>query len=358
MQDLIKIETTPPSIVANFDEIEAQLQEYLRQYDVVVSADGVGDAKKLRTELRKQITELDTRIKEALKDASAPIREADERRKQLVKLGRDVDAKIKEQVDRFEDETRVRAHAVLEQTRADLWDEYSITAEFRRAEFEDLVKVTALTKKGSLAKATGDELEKRVRDDKALQDQTEKRLAGLAGASYDAGLAAPLTRDHVEHFLFAGDDKYAAELQRILDAEVERQHRAEQRVRDNAEREAHQKAEAEAKEAERQRRMEDAARAESGAPEAPQGAEETPPWEDEPPAVGADGAPDAPAVPPPGTEPVAGRDTWYVVLTFEVRVPAGTSRDDIKAQARSIVDERALKTLKNITAQKRQGVAA
>lgn len=347
MQELIRIDYSPATIAANFEEIEARLQEYLRDYDVVVTADGVGDAKKLRTELRKQITDLDTRIKEVLKDASEPIRQADERRKELVKLGRDVDAKIKEQVDRFEDETREKARLLLHSEREKLWMDLNVNEDFHSAEFDDLVKLSAVTKKGSLTKAASDELGKRVRADKALQDRTERRLAGLASASYEAGLHAPLTRDHVQHFLFADDEKYTAELQRILDAEVERQKKAEQRVREQAEREAQQKAEAEAKEAERQRRMEEAAQAEAAAP--PQKTEEPPPR-----IPGPDNQPEPqPATTPPNS---AGQDkvAWCVVATFEVHVSPTVTRDAIKAEAQRVIEAAGITTLRNVSAQRSQ----
>lgn len=347
MQDLIQIKTTPPSIVANFDEIEAQLREHLQQFDVVVTPEHVGDAKKLRTELRKQISELDARIKDALKDASEPIREADERRKALVQLGRDVDAKIKEQVDRCEAETKKKVEQLLNEQREQLWLKYGVDDEFKSAEFDDLVKLTSITKKGRLSKSATDALDSRVRDDKALQDRTEHRLAALSGISYEMGLAAPLTRDHVQHFLFVGDDRYNAELQRILDAEVDRQAKAEQRAREQAERDQRAKAEAEQREADRQRRIEDAAAAERATPQeaaAEPRTEEVPPWKPEP-------------APAPVQADSDGKVSYLVVATFEIRVHPNTTIDQIRAGAEQVLQSAGIKTLRNVTAQKKQAAA-
>jgi len=354
MQDLIRIKTTPAQIAGNFDEVEAQLTEYLRQYDVVVTQDSVANAKKLATELNKQIGELDRRIKEALAEASAPIKEADEKRKHLVQLGKDARAKIQEQVKRYEDETRKLAAQLLDDYRESLWRDHGVSVKYQHAEYEDLVKLTAVTKSGNLAAAVKKDLETRVRDDKAMQDRTGRRLAELSGASYEAGLAAPLTRDHVEHFLFAADEKYAAELQRILDAEVERQNKAEQRAREQAQREAQQKAEAERREKARQERMEQA-----GPPDSvdAQGAEyrtmDTPAGNTAH-VVTQPSSDDTPAPQSRGDDTV----TWSVVMTFEVRVPATVTADEIKREARSIVKPEALKTLKNIGAQKARQAAA
>jgi hypothetical protein len=125
------------------------------------------------------------------------------------------------------------------------WAELDVAEEFRQAEFDDLVMVSAVTKAGSLAGKQKTILQNRCRDDRRIQDRTERRLLELENASLRAGLSAPLTRDHVEHFLFADDERYSRELERILTAEVQRQEEAEKRMRERIEREAKQKAEAE-----------------------------------------------------------------------------------------------------------------
>jgi hypothetical protein len=370
MQELITINTTPAAIHANFDEVESKLTEYLRRFDVVVTADSVADAKKLATDLNKQIGELDRRIKDAIAEAGAPIREADERRKQLVKLGQDVRAKIREQVDLFEDATRAQVEQLLNDRREELWLKYGVDDEFKAAEFDDLVKLTSMTKKGRLAKAAADTLDARVRDDKALQDRTERRLSDLTARSYEAGLAAPLGRDHVVGFLFGKDDTYERELQRILDAEIDRQSKAEQRAWEQAEREAAQKVEAERKEAERQQRLADAARTEQAAPYEP-GADEpapdvqtgVPPWED-PGAANAgqnipENIPDPDPAPERSSTPaVDGKVPWVVVATFELRVPAATTLEEIRAGTEAVMAKAGIKALRNVSAQRKQRSAA
>lgn len=353
MQDLIRIDYSPATIDANFDEVEAQLRDWLTRYDVIVSPDAVTDARKLRTDLREKIKELDQRIKDVLAEAGAPIKQADERRKQLVQLGRDVDAKIKEQIQRYDDEKRAKAEQLLSEHTAALWDDHGVRQEFQKTTYGDLVKPSALTKQEKLTKNAKTALHSRVREDKALQDRTDRRLAELAGKSYEAGLAAPLTRDHVEHFLFLTDDAYEHELQRIVDAEVDRQQKAEQRLREKQERERQQQAETERREAERQQRMEDAARAEQQAPEATTPAPAT--TESYPGQHGDSAALHSES--PAATPAADGKETWHVVMTFEIRVPAGTTLDQIKAEARWALPERMLNTLANITAQQSQRAA-
>jgi hypothetical protein len=253
--DLVSIQVTPPTIIGNFDEIEARLREQLRRFDIVVNPAELTEAKRLRTELRKQTAELNRRIKEALADVAAPIREAEERRKALKKLGEEVDAKIKEQIDRCEAQTKEEVARLLSLERHALYQRHGVRTEFHCAEYDDLVKMTGITGKGKLAKSTRETLESRVLADRSLQDRTDRRLAELTSASLDADLAAPLTRPHVEHFLFEPDDAYGRHLRQLLDTEIDRQAKAEQRARERQEREAQQKADAERRENERQERL-------------------------------------------------------------------------------------------------------
>jgi hypothetical protein len=73
--------------------------------------------------------------------------------------------------------------------------------------------------------------------DKAIQDQTDRRLLMLENQSLRAGLASPLTRDHVNSFLFQPDEVYQAQLDRIIASEINRQNDAEQKLREKIERE-------------------------------------------------------------------------------------------------------------------------
>lgn len=281
MQELITVESQPAEIAVNYDELKAALEADLKKYDVVVTEDTLADAKKLATELNKQRKAIDDRRKAEVAKASEPVRVFDQQMKDLAGLYEDGRKKILEQVKRFEDEARETARQLLEQKRDEYWVDHEVGPEFRKAEYQDLVNLSALTKKGALTSAVKKSLHDRVKDDRALQDRTERRLLELENASHRAGLAAPLTRDHVAHFLFESDDKYKLELDRILEAEVKRQQAAEERERkrlqDEADRKAREVAQRQAREAqeEAQRQQREQEQAQEGAPatEAPEATE-------------------------------------------------------------------------------------
>lgn len=264
-QDLITITNKPALLEVNFEELKASLEKDLEKYRIVVTAETVADAKKLATELRKTKKVIDDRRKSEVAKATEPVKAFDSSMKELVGMVETGVGEIQEQVNRFEDDRRSEARRLLEHARDELWFDLEVDREFRSAEYVDLVILSALTTKGHLTAKVRSELRARVQEDKALQDQTARRLLELENESYKAGLVSPLTRDHVAHFLFETEDKYRLELDRILGAEIKRQEEAERRERERLEaeqrrkerEEAERKAKAEAAELERQRQEEE-----------------------------------------------------------------------------------------------------
>jgi len=228
---LISISATPAAIAFNYEETRAWLEQELQQYDIVVTAETLAGSKKLATELNKLAAEISKRRKEAVAEVSAPIKDFDDKAKSLEQMCKDGRQRVLDQVKVFEDETRAQVLRVLVDERAAAWEALGVADEFRQSIVDDLVKLTGLTKTGKLSAALSNELNSRVQADKQLQQQTEMRLLHLENQSYKAGLAAPLSRAHVETFLFAPDDEYDQRLSALLDSERERERIAEERTR-------------------------------------------------------------------------------------------------------------------------------
>lgn len=244
----IHINSTPARLEVNFEELRESLADELKKYDVVVTADTLKDAKQLATDLNKTAKLIDDRRKQEVSKASEPVRQFDDQMKELVGLCKSGRQKLLDQVKQFEDETRAEALELLVDYRQELWQDLSVSPDYRTAEIKDLAILSALTAKRNLtSKARGD-VRSRVEADKALQDQTERRILELEVESHRAGLAAPLQRVHIEAFLFADDETYRAKLDGLIEAEIQRQEAAERRERERIERE------------EAQRRREDAER--------------------------------------------------------------------------------------------------
>ena len=228
---LISVDTTPATVAFNYEEVRAWVESSLEKYDVIVTTDTLPSSKKLATELNKIIAELSKRRREVVELATVSIRQFEGEVKSLEAMCKDGRKRILDQVKVFEDEERAKAKTALEQARSAMWAEQEVAEEFRRARIDDLVKLSTLTKTGKLSAVAKQELTIRVNADRNLQQQTQIRLHLLENDSYRAGLAAPLTRAHVENFLFASDEEYSHRLQTMIASELERQKVAEERSR-------------------------------------------------------------------------------------------------------------------------------
>lgn len=255
--DLVVISSTPAAIAFNFEETRDWLENELKQYDVVVTADTLAGSKKLATELNKLAAEISKRRRDAVAEVSAPIKLFEDQAKSLEQMCKDGRQKLLDQVKTFEDETRKKAEELLIAHRLDQWDRHQIEPEFRKAEYADLVKLTALTKTGKLAASVISEMQIRIMADKSQQERVKMRLVQLENHSYRAGLSAPLTRAHVETFLLMPDEEYQARLDDMLRSELEREKVAQERMRQKMEAEAKAKAEREFHEEQQRRHYED-----------------------------------------------------------------------------------------------------
>jgi|SRR5690625_700501 len=336
LQNEIVIQNTPALVSVNFDQLRDHLEQELERYRVVVTADTLAGAKKLATELNSTKKLIDDRRKAEVAKASEPIKQFDERMKELVLMCAKGRQDILDQVKRFEDETREICRALLMSHRESMFKKHGVAEEFQRTEnqstIEDLVKISHVTAKGALTKAAKDTVEQRVMEDAALQAKIERRLLELENRSYKAGLSAPLQRGHVEAFLFADDDHYQASLEQMISVEVERQEQAEAALRRKVAKE-NQRAEAPAQQA----------------------SEQTPanPVRDD--VSIAYAAPERAATPPPAP----GKAQYLVRCQFEVEVPDSLTVEAIEAELRRVMEKAGLgKTLTGIAVDRLDQAAA
>lgn len=228
----IEINSLPATISVNFEVLESALKSELEKYNIVVSEDTIAGAKELAADLNKTKAIIAERRKEAIEKASGPIKKFEASMKSLEGLCTEGRQRIVDQIAVFEDKKKALAKERLAGLLQMEWDRLQVRPDFRKAAIDDMVKLTAITSKGNLTAASVAEITNRAMGNKALQDQTDRRLLELENASYKAGLTAPLTKDHVKPFLFADDEQYAAELARIIDVEIHRQKATEAKIQE------------------------------------------------------------------------------------------------------------------------------
>lgn len=333
MEEIIRIESVPARLGANFAEVRDRLATELERYDVLVTVETLPGAKKLATELNQMAKSIDDRRKEAVAAVSEPIREFDDQMKDLVTMCKDGRQKLLEQIKHYEDETREKARELLSEALEQAWFEKGVDPEFRKATIDGLVMLTAITKTGALTAKSLDAIRQRVNDDRSLQDRTNMRLLELENASYKAGLSAPLTRDHVAGFLMADDTTYQAELKRIIDAEILREQEAQRRMREKLEREQ------EAMMNAGMRSHEGMSNAGMQISEGMANSEEAKRWNSQG---------DAPQL-ETEADTAPGKVRVIVTATFAPEVPATASDDAIMAALTHTMEAAGIKTLTNIT---------
>ena len=98
-----------------------------------------------------------------------------------------------------------------------------------------------MTASGAISKKGKEEVEKRVQVQLNLQNKVQNRLMMLENECLKAGIE-PLTKQHIQGFLFADDNTYINNLNMLIDSELKR---AEQ-IKAKQEQELRQKIEAEA----------------------------------------------------------------------------------------------------------------
>lgn len=311
--DLVIVNTVPAVLDFDFEAAKLYVEGELEKYDVVVTLETLPGGKELAKELNATATQIDETRKEKVAEASVDIKKFDENVKALVIMCKEGRVKILDQIKVFEDETRKKIWRMLHDLREELFFSIGVDEEFVSAEFDDLIILSNLTKAGSLAGKAKSELEKRVNADKQKQDMVERRLLLLENASYKAGLLAPLTRVHVNSFLFSDDESYNEQLDKIIDSEIERQKIAEEATRKRTLRESAQ---------------------------------------DEPSTAVAEQAAPAPVTEekPAYVKPVApvGQTMHVIQATFEVPVPDNIEVSRVVAKLEQVMKDAGITTLKEI----------
>ena len=229
--ELVLLASTPANVKFNLQEYRESIRTELKKYDLVVTVDTVKDAKALAADLNGQAKSLKDRFKEAAALVTKPIDDLGLEVADIVTEILESREKLTAQIKKFEDERKIVVRNAIEAKRLELWNKLEVQDEFRNAPIDKLVKLTALTPTDSLTAATLRDLQSLIDTNRRLQDQTEKRLLMLENQSYKEGLKAPLTREHVESFLFDSEASYAGKLAHMMVSELKRQKATEEATR-------------------------------------------------------------------------------------------------------------------------------
>lgn len=178
----------------NFEEIKAEAQRQVEKYSINVTEENIPEAKKVMANFNKVKAEIGERYKFFIDKISAPANQLKAEKKEIEAIITDGRQKIADGVANFENaKLEVIAARIAEYTKS-LCDEKELN--FERINTSDLIKLSAVTPAGTLAKATKDAIELKIQ---ALENEIlQAKIAEQEKAARDAEIAAQARREAEE----------------------------------------------------------------------------------------------------------------------------------------------------------------
>lgn len=182
------------TLTTNFEEIKAEAQRQVEKYSINVTEENIPEAKKVMANFNKVKAEIGERYKFFIDKISAPVNQLKAEKKEIEAIITDGRQKIADGVANFENaRLEIIAARIAEYTKS-LCDEKELN--FERINTSDLIKLSAVTPAGTLAKATKDAIGLKIQ---ALENEVlQAKLAEQEKAARDAKIAAQARREAEE----------------------------------------------------------------------------------------------------------------------------------------------------------------
>lgn len=181
-------------LTTNFEELKAEASRQVEKYSINVTEENIPEAKKVMANFNKVKTEIGERYKFYIDKISAPVNQLKAEKKEIEAIITDGRQKIADGVANFENaKLEIIAARIAEYTKS-LCDEKGLN--FERINTSDLIKLSAVTSAGTLAKATKDAIEAKIQ---ALENEIlQAKIAEQEKAARDAEIAAQARREAEE----------------------------------------------------------------------------------------------------------------------------------------------------------------
>jgi len=120
---------------------------------------------------------------------------------------------------------------VLETELATLWDNKGVSVEFQDSTgFDDLIKLSAITPKGSITATAKKALDAIASNNLTRQIVINNRIIEIENRSLRAEINPPLTKNHLGDALYANDKTFNHTLDQLVNTEIDRRKEMEQRI--------------------------------------------------------------------------------------------------------------------------------
>lgn len=223
-------------LTTNFEEIKAGVAMQVEKYSIEVTDENIPEAKKVMANFNKVKAAIGDRYKFFIDKLSAPINQLKNEKKEIEAIISDGRQKIADGVAAFENAKLEQIAERINEYVKGLCDEKGLNCE--RINTADLIKLSAVTAAGSLAKPTKEAIEGKIA---ALENEIlQAKIAEQEKAARDAEIAARARREAEERAAREKAEMEARAAQReaelLARAEREKQEAVEQATREAAER--------------------------------------------------------------------------------------------------------------------------
>lgn len=179
------------TLTTNFEEIKAEAQRQVEKYSINVTEENIPEAKKMMANFNKVKAEIGERYKFFIDKISAPVNQLKAEKKEIEAIITDGRQKIADGVANFENAKLEAIAARIAEYTKSLCDEKELN--FERINTADLIKLSAVTPAGTLAKATKEAIEAKIQ---ALENEIlQAKIAEQEKAARDAEIAAQARRE-------------------------------------------------------------------------------------------------------------------------------------------------------------------
>ena len=181
-------------LTTNFEELKAEASRQVEKYSINVTEENIPEAKKVMANFNKVKTEIGERYKFYIDKISAPVNQLKAEKKEIEAIITDGRQKIADGVANFENAKLEAIAARIAEYTKTLCDEKGLN--FERINTSDLIKLSAVTPAGTLAKVTKDAIEVKIQ---ALENEIlQAKIAEQEKAARDAEIAAQARREAEE----------------------------------------------------------------------------------------------------------------------------------------------------------------
>lgn len=222
-------------LTTNFEELKAEASRQVEKYSINVTEENIPEAKKVMANFNKVKTEIGERYKFYIDKISAPVNQLKAEKKEIEAIITDGRQKIADGVANFENAKLEAIAARIAEYTKTLCDEKQLN--FERINIADLIKLSAVTSAGTLAKATKETIEAKIQ---ALENEIlQAKIAEQEKAARDAEIAAQARREAEERATREKAEMEARAAQReaelLARAEREKQEAAQRAEREKQE---------------------------------------------------------------------------------------------------------------------------